>query len=169
MAKQNNQLQWVAFLSMIQQTFSTQMRSQPTNGLYYERPIANTIEAARLLHQHGVNRYHIIVMGLPNMTLTPYLRSGLKNHSGLRQIIQVMSRLYNWQLRRHVSQYASFYSVYTLLNDIVGKKNQFIYHSVSCIEKKELPLCQGFIFYDHKHITVAAGQVLADRVYVFLK
>lgn len=168
-AKQNNQWQWVSFFIMVQQNLSTQMRSQPIDGLYYYRPIANTIEAVRLLHQHGVNRNHIIVLGLPDMTLTPYLRSSLRNHSGLRRVLQIMSRLYNWQLRRHVSKYASFYSVYTLLDDINSEKNQFIYRSVSCVEKKKLPLCQGFVFYDHKHITVAAGQVLANRVYGFLK
>ena len=167
-AKQNGRWLWIESFGMIWQTISTQMRPQSTGGLYYQRPVANVIEAARLLHQHGVNRDHMLVMGLPDMTLTPYLTEGLRDKAGLRVLIRIMSYLYNWQLRQNVSQYADFFSTYSLLTNIIHNNKHFIYHSVSCVDKKQLPFCKGFIFYDYKHITVAAGDVLASKVNDFL-
>ena len=150
------------------ESLQSSLRLIQPQGSYYQ-PVRNLRLALQILHQKNVPASHIFIIGLPDLTLIPFFLENLKNHWVMRWLIASMMSRYNAALKKYSSGQANFIPTAGVLAGFQKNKKVFTDSIHSCLEDKRGPLCKGYLFYNEKHISVHAHQVLSSYFYKQMK
>jgi len=129
--------------------------------------ITNLVQAKNQLLSKGVSPEQIYVLDLPDLSLTPFaIKNGLKLTQLCLYFNSVLTSLFtNPSDPTHIPT-THIISMFNLLNTIVQSPDKYNLTNVtdSCVEKGQVPLCKGFLFYDMKHPTAAIHDAISDYV-----
>lgn len=137
-------------------------------------PVLNLIEAKNKLIAAGVSPEQIYFIDLPDLSKTPAAVTLANGSDFILDIIHGITVLFNGSLKFGLTQFpfqthlspSHIISAYDLLNDTFSHPEKFHFtHLIeSCVADKKTPYCEGYIFFNNKHPTVAIEKLLADKI-----
>ncbi|WP_116962985.1 SGNH/GDSL hydrolase family protein [Fastidiosibacter lacustris] len=161
------------------------IRIATQNGQTLAHPIDNIVKAVKRLMVKGVSVQNIYVLNLPDFSMVPGVRGLLDAHiknkylyQGISVLISAVSQLYNTGLSVNLvlKTFGVFpanhvYSIDKLFLEVYFNKDEILQKlglnqsvKVTCVQMKETPLCQGFLFYNGIHPTTVVHQYLAKEL-----
>lgn len=159
-----------------------------------KQAVLNVNAAKQKLIDAGVSPENIYILNLPDLSRTPAIRDLSKTSAidastgwksklkiwvlklyGIENIENSLSNLTqdfntNLQLQTDAEKYhipvSHYVQINTQLNKIIADPSQYKLTNIdeSCVAKKEIPLCTGFLFYNKKHPTTYVNQLISDNV-----
>lgn len=138
-------------------------------------PIRNLLEAKDTLVAAGVNVNNIYVINLPDISRTPAANALTNGNKTILGILSAVSQSYNNNLLSALSENIfdqhnlpknHVLSAYDWFNDILNNPAKYNLTNTtdSCVTDKQDPLCNGFVFFNDKHPTVAVGEIIGQNV-----
>lgn len=143
-------------------------------------PLSNAIknlkQAVIMLIQSGVPAQNIYVVNLPNLADTPAAQSFVNGRKSMRYMLVAMTETYNFMLRSYLVfnyLHASFnlpngniISVNAEFSDILKNHQRLGFDKLlqSCVQEGATPYCHGYMFFNEKHPTTKAHELLAKYI-----
>ena len=144
-----------------------------------QRVIHNINEAKKKLIDAGVKPEMIYILTLPDLSAAPALRTSNNwkltiffNKENLEKSLSATSQSLNQKLQTQQDdpKYAIPPSNYLQIGDkfLDMRLNPTQYNVIdvenNCVEKKAMPVCPGYLFYDQKHPTTTIHNIIADFI-----
>lgn len=139
-------------------------------------PANNTKLAVRLLLKSGVSATNIYVLMLPQLSITPEVRTKTQGDKAALHVLGAISTIYDAALKIKLS-YNYMSPSLNIPSSHVISINRFIKpifsspaaygfssSSVSCIQGDAKPYCNGYLFFNSKHPTVQTHELLAAYI-----
>lgn len=124
-------------------------------------PIANLVNEVKTLQSAGIPSSQIYVLNLPDLSYTPKAIALTKGDKNLLTAISALSELFNANLGLDMEATLPadhLISAYAFMHQVMSDPAKYNFTDVSdsCVSKQAEPTCQGYIFNDSIHPTVAA-------------
>ena len=132
------------------------------------------VNAKNDLIDAGVVPDHIFVVNSSDISKSPGVAKLEKTMPGITELMHNVTVAYNANLNQAMTSTGTYYdipashifSAYDTLNDVMNDPAQYGFNNTqdSCVGRGAMPYCDGYVFYDDKHPTVALGKVFAQKI-----
>lgn len=139
-------------------------------------PIKNIKQAVSQLIDAGVPNENIYVVNMPNLADTPAALEMAKGSKAVLLTLTSISQIYNKTLRAYLA-FDYFDALHNIPNGHIISADNILMPMVknplafglthtlaSCAKDKQLPYCQGYLFFNRKHPTSTAHREIAKYI-----
>jgi phospholipase/lecithinase/hemolysin len=137
-------------------------------------PVVNLFKAKNDLVDAGVSPNQIYIINLPDSSKFPMMKKLSKINPQIKTLIHTVSSLFNSNLIKIMTEddaarnlpSSHIFSANELLDEVISHAEEMGFKNVvdSCVEKNEMPVCNGYLFFDDVHPTVASGKLIGLRI-----
>ncbi len=142
-------------------------------------PIVNLLKAKNDLIAAGVSPKKIYIINLPDSSKFPVIKKLVKINPEIKKLIHTVSTLFNVNLIQVMTKgnftrnlpVSHIYFANDLLDEILANPAAMGFNNVtdSCAEDNAMPNCEGYLFFDDVHPTVASSKIMGMQIAKFIK
>lgn len=147
-----------------------------TSDLSY--PIANLLKAKNDLVDAGISPNQIYVIDLADLSTLPAMKKLVKINPAIPEFMHMLTIVFNGNLISAMTNTDAKYDlpeshIYfstQLMDEVIKDPAAMGFTNVkdSCVDNAAEPVCEGYLFYDDKHPTVATGKILGKKFSEYL-
>lgn len=145
--------------------------NKKTDPYNFSYPILNLLKAKNELIKAGVSPSQIYVINLPDLSKIPAAVELSVSNPAILTMLHATTIAFNSNLAAaltagdtaHALPASHIFSAQNLFDRVIKNPEKFNLVNVdeSCVKNNATPLCEGYLFFNEKHPTVAAGEIIA--------